>query len=282
MPESKIAAQREMFRVQFGLVGTLWQQYWESMRNLLTFNFGPSFSSYPTEVSFLIGRAMPYTIGLLLGTSLISWVLGNAIGLFVGLNPRKWYSKTLETVSMCVYPTPYFIMALILLILFCYLNSFFPLTADLPNYFSFTPYYFKKLFNSFFLPASSMIVLGCGWWIISMKSLSNSTSEEDFVHYARLKGLKNRTISYSYVFKNCILSQVTALALQLGGIFCGAMMVEVMFGIPGIGGLLQMAVVQSDYNLMLSIITISIVAVATATLIVDLIYPLLDPRIRYS
>ncbi len=95
---------------------------------------------------------------------------------------------------------------------------------------------------------------------------------------ARIEG----TIAYRYVFRNSILTQVTALALQLGGVFSGSLMTEIMFGYPGVGSLIQNAILQNDYNLMLGLITISIIAVSTATLIIDLIYPFLDPRIRYS
>jgi len=84
------------------------------------------------------------------------------------------------------------------------------------------------------------------------------------------------------VFRNSILSQVTALALSMGSVFSGSLMTEILFGYPGVGMLLQNAITSSDYNLMLGLITISIFAVATATLIIDLIYPLLDPRIRHS
>ena len=86
----------------------------------------------------------------------------------------------------------------------------------------------------------------------------------------------------SYVFRNSILTQITALAMSLGGVFNGSIMTEIIFSYPGVGTLIQKAILQSDYNMILGCITISIVAISTATLIADLIYPLIDPRIRYS
>lgn len=278
----EIQATRSILQKQFGLEGTLWEQYTTSLRRLLTFDFGPSLSMYPTKVMDLISSSLPYTVGLLLFTTLFSWVVGNAIGLLAGFKKDKWYSKTLETISLCIYPTPYFIMALVFIILFCYVNKWFPLMATLPSQFSFTWEWFSTVAYNSFLPALSLILLGSGWWIISMKSLSSNVAEEDFVSYGRMKGLRERTIGYSYVFRNSILTQVTALALHLGGVFSGSMMTEIMFGYPGVGMLLQNAITSADYNLMLGLITISIFAVATATLIIDLIYPFLDPRIRYS
>ena len=86
----------------------------------------------------------------------------------------------------------------------------------------------------------------------------------------------------NYVMRNSILTQITALAMSLGGVFGGSIMTEIIFGYPGVGSLIQAAILQSDYNMILGCITISIVAIASATLIVDLIYPFIDPRIRYG
>lgn len=278
----EIDATRSVLQKQFGLEGTLFEQYVLSMRRLLTFDFGPSFAMYPSKVMDLIGNSLPYTVGLLLFTTLFSWVIGNTIGLLAGFKKNKWYSKMLETVSLCIYPIPYFIMALVLLILFSYVYRYFPLMATLPTKFEFSLDWLSKVVYNSFMPALSLILLGSGWWIISMKSLSSNISEEDFVSYGRMKGLKESTIGYRYVFRNSILSQVTMLALNMGSVFSGSLMTEILFGYPGVGMLLQNAITSSDYNLMLGLITISIFAVATATLIIDLIYPLLDPRIRHG
>lgn len=114
------------------------------------------------------------------------------------------------------------------------------------------------------------------------KSLAGTTAEEDFVLYARYRGLSEGKIGKSYVFRNSILTQITALAMSLGGVFNGSIMTEIIFGYPGVGKLIQNAILQSDYNMILGCITISIVAISTATLIADLVYPFIDPRIRYS
>ena len=128
----------------------------------------------------------------------------------------------------------------------------------------------------------SMLLVSTGWWIISMKSLSSNVAEEDFVQYARYRGLSEGKIGRSYVLKNTILTQITALALSLGGVFNGSIMTEVIFGYPGVGKLIQKAITMSDYNMILATITISIIAISTMTFIVDLILPLFDPRIRYA
>ena len=101
-------------------------------------------------------------------------------------------------------------------------------------------------------------------------------------HHARFRGLSEFAIGKNYVMRNSILTQITALAMSLGGVFGGSIMTEIIFGYPGVGSLIQAAILQSDYNMILGCITISIVAIASATLIVDLIYPFIDPRIRYG
>ena len=275
-----VDAIRESLMKQYGLQGSIFEQYGTTLVRMATFNFGPSMSSYPMPVSALIAQALPYTVGLLLTTTLISWIVGNAIGLLAGFKKNKWYSKLLETVSMCVYPIPYFIMALVIMIFCAYINRWFPLIPSMPR-FQFSFAWVKSVVYNSFMPALSLLLLGTGWWIISMKSLSSTVSEEDFVNYGRLKGLSEATIGYRYVFKNSILSQVTALALNIGAMFSGALICEIIFDYPGVGQLISTAIYNADYNLLIGLIAISIIAVATATLIIDLIYPFLDPRIRY-
>jgi len=109
-----------------------------------------------------------------------------------------------------------------------------------------------------------------------------ATTEEPYVIYSRLKGTSNWTRMMSYVFRNAMLPQVTALALSLGTIFNGALLTEMLFSYPGVGLIMRTAASAGDYNVLYGAITISIIAVATAGLVIDLIYPLLDPRIRHK
>lgn len=281
MSPDQIEAMRHSIRKQYGLEGSLFSQYISTLSRVARFDFGPSMSKYPMPVSSLIGQALPYTLTLLFTTTILSWIIGNLIGLLAGYKKDKWYSKVLETVSMCIYPTPYFIVALIILTLMAFVNRWFPLVPSFGRFeFSFT--WFKNALRNAFMPALSLMLVGTGWWIISMKSLSSGVAEEPYTNYARLKGLRGRTIAFRYVFRNSILTQVTALALNLGGAFGGSLMCEIIFSYPGVGLLVNSAIYNADYNLLTGAIFISIFAVATATLVVDLIYPLLDPRIRYS
>ena len=281
MTPEEIEILRESLATQYGLTGTLFEQYLAMLQRLVHFDFGVSLANYPTPVAQMIGQALPYTVCLLMTTTILSWIIGNAIGLLAGFKKNKWYSKTLETVSMCIYPTPYFMVALVIMILMAYVKQWFPLVPSFDD-FTFTWAWFSDAVYNSFMPALSLMLVGTGWWIISMKALSSNVAEEEYVNYGRMKGLTEATIGYRYVFRNSILSQVTALALHIGGAFGGSLMCEIIFGYPGVGQMVNTAINNSDYNLLTGVIFISIFAVATATLLIDLIYPLIDPRIRNS
>ncbi len=264
----------------FGLKGSTWDQYLHFLgRVFFTHDFGPSLANYPTPVSTLIASALPWTLGLLLTSTLLAWVVGNLIGLLAGYRSTKLSSRILEAVSMFLYPIPYYILALILMILLTYVFPVFPISNDMTGSGLTWEHVSSILYNSL-LPALSIVIVGIGWWVISMKALASDIAEEDFVQFARLKGLRDRRIMARYVLPNAILPQITVLALQLGSVFSGALITEVLFSYPGIGTLMFNAILQSDYNLMMATIALSVEAVAFAALVVDLLYPFLDPRIR--
>ncbi len=282
MEPEQMEALRSVLEMQFGLEGSLWEQYVSFLWNgLLQFDFGPSLSNFPKPVNEIILTYLPYTLGLALTTTLLAWTIGNTIGLLAGFRKNKRSSKVLESIAIFIYPIPYFAVALLLQIVLGSVLGWFPITAEIVTSGSFLQNLPSIIYSSI-LPAISLLLIGTGWWIISMKSLSGTTAEEDFVHFARWRGLSEGTIGRSYVLRNSILTQVTALAMSLGGVFGGAIMTEVIFQYPGVGRLIQQAILASDYNMILGCITISIVAISTATFIVDLVYPFIDPRIRYG
>jgi len=281
MDAVQVDALRQSLTDAFGLHGSILAQYGRFLRRvLLTGDFGPSFAMYPTPVNDLIRAALPWTFGLLLTSTLIAWVLGNLVGLLIGLYPNRVSSRAMEAVAVCIYPIPYYMLALVLSIFFSYVWPVFPLTTTVQG----TPWTLgfvgSVIWNSF-LPALSIIIVVFGWWVISMKALAQTVAHEPFVHYARLRGLSERRVLAGYVGRNAMLPQVTQLALQLGLMFSGSLVCEILFAYPGIGSLIYSAVVQGDFNLLIGAVALSIVAVATATLAIDLLYPLIDPRVRY-
>jgi peptide/nickel transport system permease protein len=281
MRPEEVQAMRNTLMQLYGLEGTLPEQYFNFMkRAVFGGSFGPSLAFYPTPVNALIGKSLPWTLFLLLTSTLIAWVIGNLIGLLAGYQSGKIYSKVLEGIAIFLYPIPYYILALILIILFVYINPIFPVSFNVQRASLSPEFIYSAIFNSV-LPALSIIVGAFGWWVLSMKALSAGIAEEDYVSFARLKGVGEPTIMGRYIMRNAILPQITQLALNIGTIFNGALITEILFGYPGLGTLTYTAVVQSDYNLLMGTISIGIIAVATAALVVDLLYPLFDPRIEY-
>ena len=185
---------------------------------------------------------------------------------------------------MFVRPIPYYIMALILIILFAYLLPVFPLGGGLVigTEFSFTWSIVGNLFKHAFLPLMSLMLGGVAVNHQTMRLIIQSVKEEDYIRYAKIGAVKERTIFARYAMRNAILPQITGLTLSLGQIFGGALITEIVFSYPGIGFLLYRAIILTDYNLIMGITTISIIAIITGNLIVDLLYPLFDPRIRFK
>jgi peptide/nickel transport system permease protein len=124
-------------------------------------------------------------------------------------------------------------------------------------------------------------LIGTAFRFIIAKALASTIVSSNYVSYAEMAGLPKRKIIFGYVMRNSLLPQVTDLALSLGALFEGALITEVVFAYPGIGFQLFTAILQSDFNLIMGVTIFSIVGIATAVLLVDLLYPLLDPRVRY-
>ncbi|MCL2060622.1 MAG: ABC transporter permease [Oscillospiraceae bacterium] len=279
LPAEQIDSMRQVLRVQYGLEGTLWEQYTSFLQRSLRFDFGPSLQNFPASASGIVLTYLPYTTGLTLFSLLSAWTLGNLIGMMAGFRKNKRSSKILESLAIFIYPIPYFILALVLQIIFCFILKWFPITTSIMlNQGS--RIFIMTLLRASILPAFAMIIVGFGWWVISMKAMSQNIAEEEFVRYARFRGIKEGRIANKYVFRNSIIPQVSGLTISLGGVFGGSLMTEIIFQYPGVGRLVQSAIMNGDYNMIMATVSISIVAIATATLIADLIYPIIDPRIR--
>jgi len=282
-PEA-VAHLREALTEMYGLKGSSWEQYVAFWGRLFRGDLGPSFSTFPTPVTTLIAQAMPWTLGLLLTAVLISWVLGNVLGAFASYYPKSRIMGVIDVLSQAVRPIPYYVMALVMLIMFAYVIKIFPFSGAYPpgTRVQLSPQFLLTVLKHSALPALSLVIIGMGGWFLGMKSLTSNIISEDYVVYAETAGLRENKILFNYVMRNALLPQITGLGLQLGSIFSGALIMEVVFGYPGMGTLTLQAVLGNDYSLIMGIAIFSIVGVATSVLILDLIYPLFDPRVRYQ
>ena len=277
--DKMIASLTEMY----GLGGSPLEQYGSFWVRLAQGDLGVSFFQFPTPVTELIATALPWTAGLLLTTTLLAWIVGNILGGFAGYYSNHGWSRTVDAFAMVIRPMPYYIFAFALLLLFAYFVRWFPVSggASFGKQPSFSwPYIQDVLWHSF-LPAMSIFILGTAVWFQTMKLVVQNVNGEYFVQYAKLAGVEESRIVSRYVIRNALLPQITGLALSLGLIFSGALITEIVFSYPGLGSLLYNAIINGDYNLIVGITIFSIFAITTAVLIVDLLYPFFDPRIRY-
>jgi peptide/nickel transport system permease protein len=268
----------------YGLEGSWFDQYIEFWERLFQGDLGVSFFQFPTRVNQLIANALPWTLGLLITTTAISWIFGNIIGGLAGYYTRKRWSQSLDVFAMVIRPLPYYIFAFALLLVFAYVVRWFPITggASLGAIPTFTWAYIKDVLWHSFLPAISLITLGMAVNFQTMKLLVQNVNAESYVQYAKLSGVTESRIVGKYIIRNALLPQITGLALSFGQIFSGALITEIVFGYPGVGNLLFRAIVNGDYNLIMGITIFSIIGISTLILILDLTYPLFDPRVRYT
>ena len=273
---------RESLTELYGLQGGAWSQYLTFWKRIAVADFGPSLSAFPTPVSTLVRQAVPWTIGLLLTSIVISWVLGNLLGGLAGYYRNSRLLKLAGVIAMGLHPVPYYIVAFVLLIMFCYVWPVLPLGGgyemNMPHGWN-LPFIASVIKHSI-LPGLSLVLVGLGSWFMGMRALVSNIVTEDYVTYAELAGVDRNRILASYVMRNALVPQITGLAMSLGAIFNGAIITEQVFGYPGVGTLLVSAVHAGDYSLVLGITTISIIGVSAAVLVIDLLYPLLDPRVK--
>jgi peptide/nickel transport system permease protein len=279
-PEATVAL-RESLLDLYGLEGSIFEQYLSFWGRIAQGDLGPSFSSFPMSVNQMIGNGIGWTIGLL-GTSVIlSWLIGLVLGSLAGFYPNRWWSQVLDKSLVSVYPVPYYTLAFVLLMLLTYYFPIFPLVGGAKGTPGFTWEYISSVLYHAFLPALSIIIGGTAFRFIMAKALTTTEVSSDYVQYAELAAVPKRKVLFFYVTRNTMLPQVTDLGLSLGAVFEGALITEVVFGYPGVGSILYNGIISADYNLIMGITLLSIVGIATASLLVDLSYPLLDPRVRY-
>ncbi len=274
----------EAYRKQFGLDGSWLTQYKSYILNLFQGDLGPSIMSFPTTVQELLITAIPWTIGLLAVATVISWVLGNLLGALVGWRRESKTNSAILYLSLCLNQVPYYFIALILIFSLAYTLPIFPTTGA----FSVigTQHEGLRLVVDIVyhatLPALSIIISFIGYWIITMRSLIITTLGEDYTLLAEAKGLKRSVILSKYAFRNALLPQAAALGMALGFVLNGSILLETIFNYPGIGALLLLAIGNVDYNLMQGILLLTVMAVLSANLILEMLYPLIDPRITHG
>ncbi len=268
---------------KFGLDKPLWTQYTTYLGDMSRLNFGPSIANYPRSVNEIMAEALPWTIVLLGMTTMISFLLGSFLGAILAWPRSPRALQYLLPPLLTLSAIPYYLLGLVLLYLLAFRAGLFPAFGG------YSPGLLPAMSAAFLLdaarhailPALSIILAAIGFWALGMRAMMVTMQGEDSMIFAEAKGLKQRTLFMRYAVRNALLPQATALALALGETLSGAVLVEVVFGYPGIGTVLYSAIRDFDYYLIQGIVFTIVVSIGLATLAIDMLYPLLDPRINY-
>ncbi len=274
----------QSYEAKFGLNKPVWEQYLTYMGEMARFNLGYSIANFPKTVPELIGQAVWWTVGLLSVTTIVTFVIGTLLGALMAWGRSGFLFRNVVPSLLVIGAVPPFIVGLLLIYFVAFKWKLLPLggafgATTLP---SFSLSFFLEVGKHAILPALAFILTTAGGWAIGMRGMMVTVQGEDYMTFGEAKGLKDWRLFYKYAVRNALLPQVTGLAIAFSNIVGGSVLVEVVFRYPGLGTLLARAITQLDYFLIYGIVFILIVAIGIAMLIIDLIYPLLDPRIAYE
>lgn len=275
----------EVYEKKFGLDKPLLVQYANYLWDVVRFDFGYSILNYPKTVGDLISETLPWTIMLGGMATLLGFAMGTLLGAILGWPKSPGFLKYLFMPLLTLSAVPYYLLGLILLLVFAFQNKWFPLfggysIATFPDWADIN--FLLDVAHHAVLPALSVILTNAGFWALGMRGMMVTMQGEDYMTMSEAKGLKGSRIFLHYSLRNAFLPQTTALALSLGTIVANIVLVEVVFSYPGIGGLLVQSIVQSDFYVLNGVVFVIIFAIAFATLVLDFIYPFIDPRITYE
>jgi peptide/nickel transport system permease protein len=267
---------------QFGLDRPLLEQYWNYLGNVIRLDFGYSLNRYPATVADIIAQALPWTFGLLLVTTIFSFVIGNLLGAVSAWPKAPNWLRSIATPFVLLTGVPPVIMGVLLLFFIGFRLKLLPLGGAysigvVPNWswgFAF------DMLRHQLLPALALILGSVGGWVLSMRGMGVTIQGEDYVNFAEHKGLTAGRIFRDYYLRNTLLPQATGLALALGTVVTSAIIVEGLFGLPGLGTVLNNAIRSNDFPVIYGIVLFITIAIASLMTLMEFIYPLLDPRIR--
>jgi peptide/nickel transport system permease protein len=265
---------------EFGLDKPLYVQFFHYILNVLKGDLGTSFSLYPIKVNEILARALPWTIALQVPAILVGWLLGNVLGAIAAYKKGKFDSLVFP-LSLFISCIPYYCLAIILLYVFGVVLNIFPIGRGyspelIP---SFSIPFLIDLLKHYFLPFLSIVLVAIGGQAIGMRSMSIYELNTDYVNYSKSLGMRERKI-IQYVFKNAMLPQITGLAISLGAMVGGALITEIVFSYPGVGTWLFNGIRQQDYPLIQGGTLLVAVAVLLANFFIDIMYGIVDPRIK--
>ena len=256
-------------RAEYHLDQPFWMQYLLYLKGVFTLDFGKSFNQQP--VIDVMARAFPTTIALAIYALAIESIFGIALGVIAGVRRGGWFDSTILVFSLLLISVPTFVLGFVLQFLLGFKLGVLPVTASA-----------SVNMASLTMPAMVLGGVSLAYVIrLTRQSVSENVSA-DYVRTARAKGLTNGTVMTRHILRNSLIPVATFLGGDLGALMGGAIITEGIFNINGVGGTLWQAIRLGEAPTVVSITTVLVLVYILANLIVDLLYAVLDPRIRYE
>ncbi|MEZ0114079.1 peptide/nickel transport system permease protein [Catenulispora sp. EB89] len=270
----------ESLNILFGLDKhqSLPSQYWHYLVQLSHGDLGISFGNFPEPVTTVLGSALPWTLGLIGTTTILSFLIGTLLGVFAGWKRGTWVDGLLPATSF-LSSIPYFWLGLIAV-------AWLAGPLGLPTSGGYTVGNIPgwniagDILQHMILPALTIIVTSIGGWLLSMRNMMVTVTAEDYITVAHAKGLSGARVMTKYAARNALLPSVSGFGMALGLVVGGTFLVEQVFSLPGVGLQLINAISGHDYPLIQGIFLVVTIAVLAANFLADLAYMVLDPRTR--
>lgn len=277
----QLAAIRAEFGVNPGV--PIWKQYFDYLGSLLSGHLGIATSQFPSQVSTILAQSLPWTVGLVGVSLIISFIIGTLGGILIAWRRNSWYDTAIPPILTFFSAVPYFWMALALIYIFGVNLNWFPTDSGY-DVFDVTPGmnldFISSVVQHAILPVITLVIGSLAGWVLTMRNTMVTTLSEDYVLMAKAKGLPERRTMFNYAARNAILPSVTSFSISLGLVVSGSLLTEIVFNYPGIGFALFKAVQGDDYALVEGCFLVIAIAVLIANFLSELIYVFLDPRVR--
>ena len=269
----------------FGLNKPLWEQYVTYISNVARLDFGYSINNYPRKVMDIIIARGRLTLPFVSVSIFLGFTIGVLLGALIGWNKSpRWLGNIVVPPLLVFSSVPPYLIALVLIYFAAFRWKLFPLSDPYSKTMQenwTNPKFILDYAYHAVLPIASLVIVDASGWALGMRAMMVTVEGDDYATFAEAKGLKDSRIFFRYLIRNALLPSLTGLALRLGFIITGAAVTENFFNYNGLGSTLGAAISTFDYFLLYGIVIIMVMSIAIATFIMDMIYPLLDPRISY-
>jgi oligopeptide transport system permease protein len=259
---------RDALAAQYHLDDPLFVQWLQFVKNAITLNFGETFSGQP--VFDLIKQTFPVTVTLAIMALAFDAILGIGLGTVAGLRRNGWFDSSVLVVSLLLLSVPIFVVGFVMQLVFGVKLGWTSPTVGA-----------DWSVGDLILPAVVLAIANFAYTIRLTRTSVAENLSADHVRTARAKGLSNRLVVRNHVLRNSLVPVVTYIGINLGSLMAGAIITETIFNIPGVGNAAYTAIQKGETSTVVAIVTFMVMVYVLMSLLVDLLYAVLDPRIRY-